>query len=69
MSLGDPVRIRFPSVLLQPLGHLSTFRINDLRAACHRLSHTPPPFRAVDSITFVSSGLKRSEKEHRGEIV
>ena len=34
MWLGEHRRIRFPSVLLQPLGHLSVFRINDLRAAC-----------------------------------
>ena len=37
---------RFPSVLLQPLGHLSVFKINDLRAVGIRLSHTPAPFRA-----------------------
>jgi hypothetical protein len=28
-------RIQFPSVLLQPLGHLSVFRINSLRASAH----------------------------------
>ena len=41
MSLGEARQNRFPSVLLQPLGHLSVFRINDLRAARQRLSHTP----------------------------
>jgi hypothetical protein len=33
LLLRVALRIRFPSVLLQPLGHLSVFRINNLRAA------------------------------------
>jgi hypothetical protein len=40
LSVRRPVR--FPSVLLQPLGHLSVFRFNNLRAVWQRLSHTPP---------------------------
>ena len=43
-------RNRFPSVLLQPLGHLSVFRINDLRAAVNdyrtRRVRTPPETRS-----------------------
>jgi hypothetical protein len=35
--------IRFPSVLLQPLGHLSVFRINGLRAV-RDLNSAKPPF-------------------------
>ena len=46
MCVSTRERIQFPSVLLQPLGHLSVFRINDLRAACRRLSHTPALFPA-----------------------
>jgi hypothetical protein len=38
---GVARRNGFPSVRLQPLGHLSGFRINNLRAVGERLSHTP----------------------------
>src|SRR6476660_538964 len=44
--LGKSRRSRFPSVLLQPLGHLSAFRIIELRAAWTRLSHTPGPSKS-----------------------
>ena len=49
VSVGVSTRERnqFPSVRLQPLGHLSVFRINDLQAAQRRLSHTPLPQRAL----------------------
>ena len=60
MSLGDAGPLRFPSVLLQPLGHLSVFRINHLRAAWLTLSHTPLTFRTVNSITFLISELERT---------
>ena len=61
VSLGDAGHNRFPSVLLQPLGHLSVFRINDLRAAYSRLSHTPKALSIADTITFVFSELKQAE--------
>jgi hypothetical protein len=61
VSLGDAGHNRFPSVLLQPLGHLSVFKINDLRAACSRLSHTPAPFLRMNSITFEVSDLEEAE--------
>ena len=35
---------------------------------CYRLPHTPPTFRALDSITFVFSDLKRSEKSYRKRL-
>jgi hypothetical protein len=47
-------------VLPQPLGHLSVFRINDLRAVFRRLSHTPPNFRSHSSISFALNGLMRT---------
>jgi hypothetical protein len=52
VSLGDAGHNRFPSVRLQPLGHLSVFRINDLRVVRNRLSHTPVTVRA--SVRFPS---------------
>ena len=33
VSLSERRHVRFPSVLLQPLGHLSVFRINELRTS------------------------------------
>jgi len=33
MCVSTREEIQFPSVLLQPLGHLSVFRISNLRAA------------------------------------
>ena len=41
-AAGGPAKFGLPS-----LGHLSVFKINGLRAACRRLSHTPPPFVRV----------------------
>jgi hypothetical protein len=35
MSLGEGRRKHFPAVLLQPLGHLSGFKINNLRTAAN----------------------------------
>ena len=61
MCVSTRERIQFPSVLLQPLGHLSVFKINDLRAACSRLSHTPALFPGADAITFAFSGLNSTE--------
>ena len=42
VSLSERRHVRFPSVLLQPLGHLSVFRINGLRAARTSLSQNAP---------------------------
>ena len=67
MCVSTRGRNQFPSVLLQPLGHLSVFRINELQTAQNRLSHTPTTLPALTSITFVFSGLKRTEDEHRKE--
>ena len=50
MFLGEPRRSRFPSVLLQPLGHLSVFKINNLRVDFRRLSHTSAFFLACCSL-------------------
>ena len=55
-------------MLLQPLGHLSVFRINELQTARNRLSHTPTTLPAFTWIAFVFSGLKRTEEEHPGEL-
>ena len=57
VSLGVARQNRFPSVLLQPLGHLSVFKINDLRAAFGRLSHTSALGLSADAISFGFSGL------------
>ena len=45
MSLGEPHHNRFPSVLLQPLGHLSVFKINDFErpASDYRTRRRPFP--------------------------
>ena len=48
-------------MLLQPLGHLSVFRINDLRAACSRLSHTPATSPELARITFAFSEFDAHE--------
>jgi hypothetical protein len=52
--------IQFPSVLLQPLGHLSAFKINDLRAVGLRLSHTPPISLALFHRVSIQRFTRRS---------
>ena len=52
---------RFPSVLLQPLEHLSVFKINNLRAACRRFIAHDGELPSADAITFAFSDLKRTE--------
>ena len=57
-------------MLLQPLGHLSVFRINNLRAAQTRLSLTPDNLPSADAITCAFSGLKRTEDVAKvGDII
>ena len=55
-------RNQFPSVLLQPLGHLSVFRINRLRAVEHLIIAHARRVEARSSITFRFSGLKRAQR-------
>jgi hypothetical protein len=55
-------------VLLQPLGHLSIFRINNLRAVSTRLWHTPALVPSADPITFVFSDLKGTEGARPQEL-
>jgi hypothetical protein len=59
---------RFPSVLLQPLGHLSVFRINNLRAVSIRLSHTSALLPSADAITFGFIELKRTDDGLRRKL-
>jgi hypothetical protein len=47
MCVCERGRKQCPSVLLQPLGHLSVFRINDLRTVSIRLSHTFASLRTL----------------------
>jgi len=61
MPLGAGGPLRFPSVRLQPLGHLSVFRINTFRAVSIRLSHTSAVLPSADAITFGFSKLKRTD--------
>ena len=61
MSLLADCPLRFPSVLLQPLGHLSVFRINNLRAVGIRLSHTSALLPSADAITFILSEFKPTD--------
>jgi hypothetical protein len=66
--LGERRQSRFPSVRHRPLGHLSVFRINNLRAMTDVLSHTPPTMRALSSILFVFSGLAPTDGNRRQEL-
>ena len=70
LAAGEPVAVddvrdapRTPdaAALLQPLGHLSVFRINDLRAVSIRLSHTSGPRPSDDGITFGFNNFTRSD--------
>ena len=58
LLLRVALRIRFPSVRLQPLGHLSVFRINNLRAVSEQCSAKPSfkPYRS--SMRLIFSGLR-----------
>ena len=69
VSLSERRHVRFPSVLLQPLGHLSVFRINNLRAVCNRLSHTSALLPTFDAIVFGFSELKRTDNALRRNCV
>ena len=62
MSPGECRRISFPSVLLQPLGHLSVFRINRLRAVEPLIIGHVWRVEARSSITFRFSGLNRAAR-------
>jgi hypothetical protein len=68
VSLDAAGRTRLPSVPDRPLQHLSVFRINDLRAVAHRLSHTLVTMRASSSIPFVFSALAPTDSEHPDEL-
>ena len=52
MSLLADCPLRFPSVLLQPLGHLSVFRINNLRAIWQHIIAHVVEFLHRSSISF-----------------
>ena len=54
-------------MLLQPLGHLSVFRIN-LHAVRDRLSHTAALFPRINSITFEFSDLERADGARRQRL-
>ena len=58
----------FPSVLLQPLGHLSVFRINNLRAVDERLSHTPLPLAHQTAKANRFSDLEPIDDERRRQL-
>src|SRR6266704_3435843 len=79
VSYGLAERVGFEPTVEFPLHTLSKrapsttrtslrFRINDLRAARQRLSHTPSTSRAVRSISFALSGLTRYANGRSGEL-
>ena len=66
-SLGQRRANRFPSVLLQPLGHLSVFRINDLRAATERVSHPSVP-RGCSGDPHLTQQVRRAPTHRAREL-
>ena len=68
VGFGVRQHARENCVLLQPLGHLSVFRINNLRAAGIRLSHTSALRPSADAITFGFSELKRTDDGFRRKL-
>jgi hypothetical protein len=68
MWLGAACRICFPSVLFQPLGHLSVFRINELQTVSKRLSHTPVSRVRFLQIPFRFSGFDPCETRHAWQL-
>jgi hypothetical protein len=68
MCVSTRERIQFPSVRLQPLGHLSVFRINSLPAVQHELWHTPARSEPFCPIIFSFSGLQPDKDVRAPEL-
>ena len=69
VCVATPEEIQFPSVLLQPLRHLSVFEINNLRAVGDKLSHAPRHSLAGNLDPPVSSATCGDPRTNVGRIL
>jgi hypothetical protein len=68
VPLGNARPFRFPSVLLQPLGHLSGFRINDLPAVDSLYYRTPVSTSSCSPIAVGFSELRAAMSQSSSEL-
>ena len=68
VSLGERRQNCFPSVLLQPLGHLSALESTTCERSTNGLSHTPALMPSADPITFVFGDLEGTEGARPQEL-